>query len=211
MTRSATEGAWDHPVWTRLGWALVGVQLFGCGLLALAHGSVGAPVLAMFAAISAAALHRSPPVPALLAFLFAAASVMNAAGWIWNLYDRHWWYDDVLHFLMPFALVGGLASAAMRVGWRTGAMPKLRFMAATAAVGLAIGLAWEGLEAIFIVLTWPDTLLDLAYDTAGAAFAGCLAWRAERGRLRRASAPPEPRACDRRWPRPSPEPRAQRG
>ncbi len=44
-----------------------------------------------------------------------------------------------------------------------------------ALIGLGLGIAWELLEATFLNLSWPDTLLDVVMDTIGAAIGGSFA------------------------------------
>jgi len=171
---------WDARLWLHLGWVLVAVQASACVALVQVQGWSGAPALVLFALISAAGLRRSPPFPALFAFLFAAASTLNAAGWLWRLFDRYDWFDDILHLMTPFALVGGLQAAALRRGWLRRPQTAVRAAALGAAAGLPIGLAWEGLEAIFVRFPISDTLMDIAYDMAGAGLAGWLVWAAPR-------------------------------
>ena len=177
--RRIRQDAWKAALWLRLGWVLVAAQAMACGLLVEAQGWIGAPALALFAVVSAAGLRWSPPLPASFACLFAAASVINAAGWIWSLFDRFEWYDDILHVMTPFALVGALFVAALRLGWIRRPRTAVRAAALGAAAGLPIGLAWEGLEAIFAAFPLSDTLMDLAYDMAGAGLASWLVWRAQ--------------------------------
>ena len=152
-------------------------QIVGCGLLVQAGDLGGGAVLAGFAALTAIGLHWSARVPAFFALGFSIAAMGNAAGWVWNLYDRLWWLDAVLHFLTPFALVGGLLSAILRL--RLLAFPNSirTLVLQCGAVGLLLGLAWEGLEALFLDLGMADTLTDLGLDALGGATAGWLVWR----------------------------------
>lgn len=167
----------DASAWIGLGWAFLVAQLVGCGLLVQAGDLGGGAVLAAFAALTAIGLHWSARVPAFFALGFSIAAMGNAAGWVWGLYDRLWWLDAVLHFLTPFALVGGLLSAALRL--RLIAFPNSRstLILRCAAAGLLLGLAWEGLEALFLNLGFADTLTDLGLDVLGGAVAGWLVWR----------------------------------
>lgn len=167
-------------VWRWLGWALCLAQVAGCVLLVAVQGWTGAPVLALFALLSAVGLRASPPVPAFYALLFAACCVANAAGWIWNLYSRIWWFDEALHFLTPLSIVAGLVLAGVRRGWLGRPKSLARSVVISVLVGLWLGLAWELAEAPFQDFALGDTVSDLVFDLLGSVAAGGVVWRALR-------------------------------
>jgi hypothetical protein len=109
--------------------------------------------------------------------LLAGAVVANGAGYAFDLYQRFWWFDRVLHGATTFAVTLWLALFVF--------MPAIRGQERAlgcillASVGLAGGALWEIAEWIFdqlasgdIIKGKEDTLLDLVMDTAGAMLAG---------------------------------------
>lgn len=131
---------------------------------------MGALALLMVLARRLPAIFSALPVVAL-----AVPATANAVGLIFDLYQSVPFYDDVLHFSTGFAATLPVALAGLRLG-----LPGFR-SSARVAVGsavlaaLAIGLAWEGMEASFGGLPLGDTLGDLLFDALGGALAGRLA------------------------------------
>lgn len=114
-------------------------------------------------------------LPDLLLAFIAACFLLSGAGWAFDWYDAFWWFDVVLHGLNPVPMMAG----TMYMLWKADfVQPKPRtgrFVLIATALGLALGVVWELIEVTYLVLTWPDTLLDLVMDTAGAALGGALA------------------------------------
>lgn len=126
------------------------------------------------------------PAPILATSLFYAAllivaALVNAAGYLLNLWHEETVFDEVVHFYTSFAVVAAIGRAALaagrlrRRGSRWTALPL---------IGLVLGLAWEAFEyAIGIIGSRHDTLMDLAMDMAGALLATVLV-SAAAGQLR---------------------------
>jgi VanZ family protein len=60
-------------------------------------------------------------------------------------------------------------------GFRGVDMPVGPWIVIAALSGLFLGIVWEVLEALFLNLSWVDTLSDLVLDMVGAALGGWLA------------------------------------
>ena len=111
--------------------------------------------------------------------LLAAAALANIAGYILNLYQQFWWFDEVLHAFTIFAitLLLGLRVYGMVL---TGARSHgLLLILVIASIGLAIGGLWEVAEWAYdqmvasnVIKGKQDTIVDLIVDTVGAVAAG---------------------------------------
>lgn len=116
--------------------------------------------------------------------LFAVAVLANAAGWILNLYNKIWWYDEALHLGTTFAftlVLALFAYGAVLSGART---HSLLLILAIACIGVALGALWELAEWAYDQIVRPnvikgrtDTMVDLIMDTVGALAAGYVASR----------------------------------
>lgn len=165
----------DGRGWLVLSWGIVAVFAAGlCTLLLSGRWAELRMASAFFLPLLALMLlpHGLPP---LLVALGAACSLVSAAGWALDWYALLWWFDVLLHALNPFALTAGSMVMFWKAGFVSPRGREGRFVLLSAAYGLAIGTAWELVELTFLTLTWPDTILDLAMDAAGAALGGWLA------------------------------------
>lgn len=169
-------------------------------LIAEAHwaGVTGVSLLmAASAGLFALARLHPPVVPDVAPAVVGLAGLAHAGGLVFGLYDPPNHYDAMMHFYTGFAatLAVGLAARALRLpGFRRSGR---RVILACAATALAIGLAWEGMEALFQPLPLGDTLADLILDVVGGTLAGGLL---SRRRL------PAPAAADTPSPKPMPGP-----
>ncbi len=127
-------------------------------------------------------LHTAPTNRAIAWGLLAIAVVVNIAGYLFNLYDRLWWFDEVLHgyTIGAITLVLGLALYGT-VLTGVDARPVLLVLV-IAAVGLAVGALWEVGEWAYdqvvagnAIKGKRDTILDMIMDTFGALAAGVAA------------------------------------
>ncbi len=112
--------------------------------------------------------------------LLIVALLAGLAASIFNLYAMFWWFDEALHFFLPFAvtLVLGLyAYGALLTGRRR---HEVLLVLTIAGLGLALGTLWELVEWIydsvftpsnFILGKW-DTMIDLSLNLAGGVLAG---------------------------------------
>lgn len=116
--------------------------------------------------------------------LLILSTALNAAGFLWKLFEPVPLYDEIAHFLTPFVLVAITAEIIYRSGGDDEFFDTPRHAVVTgAAIGLVGALGWEGIEAIlaaagFSISNAPaDTFFDVVLGVVGGA-AG--AWTADR-------------------------------
>lgn len=116
--------------------------------------------------------------------LLILSTALNAAGFLWKLFEPVPLYDEIAHFLTPFVLVAITAEVIYRSGGDDEFFDTPRHAVVTgAAIGLVGALGWEGIEAIlaaagFSISNAPaDTFFDVVLGVVGGA-AG--AWTADR-------------------------------
>ena len=110
--------------------------------------------------------------------------VLNAAGFMWKLFEPVLFYDEVAHFITPFTLVLILAEIIYRTGGDDEFFnTPMRAIITGSVIGLLGATGWEGIEAL---MSWmgvsvsnlpPDTIFDIFLGVLGGA-AG--AWAADR-------------------------------
>jgi hypothetical protein len=117
-----------------------------------------------------------------LLILFCIA--LNAAGFLWKLFEPVPLYDEVAHLLTPFALVLILAEIIYRSGGDDEFFNTPRRAIVTGSlIGLLGAAGWEGVEVAMALMgmsisnAGPDTIFDVALGVLGGA-AG--AWAADR-------------------------------
>ena len=110
--------------------------------------------------------------------------VLNAAGFLWKLFEPIPLYDEIAHFVTPFTLVLILAEIIYRGGGDDEFFNTPRRAVITGSViGLLGAAGWEGVEVVMslvgmsIANTLPDTIFDVVLGVLGGA-AG--AWAADR-------------------------------
>ncbi len=127
-------------------------------------------------------------LPSLFTFLFTLAAVINALGYVLELWKTPSWFDETVHVITPFAIVAAIAWLLVQRGVVGPTEQPVRYLLKIVLIGLGIGVLWEGFEwAIGIVGSWNDTLIDLLMDGIGAIFAAlfCLwAVRSDQTNLR---------------------------
>ncbi len=113
---------------------------------------------------------------AILLLLFCAA--LNAAGFMWGLFEPVPLYDELAHTLTPFVLVAITSEFIYRSGGNDEFFgSRTRSLLTGTLLGLVGAVAWEIVEvalnvwvpAADIYNPLPDTLLDVALGTAGGA------------------------------------------
>ena len=112
-------------------------------------------------------------VTIVVAVLLVIAALVNAAGYLLDLWREETAFDEAVHFFTSFVvtLAGGLA--LLRV--RRLAHSRLQLLFAVVGLGLALGLAWEAFEWLIGIVGSPrDTRVDLLMDAGGAAAAAAV-------------------------------------
>jgi hypothetical protein len=122
---------------------------------------------------------REDRLPNLFDTLFVIAALVNAAGWVWNLFELPGPYDELVHAYTIFAItlaLGWLAYASLFESFRA---HHWLFMLVIASFGIAIGAVWEIVEwtadlllRADVVKNLHDTIVDLIVDSLGALLAG---------------------------------------
>jgi hypothetical protein len=110
--------------------------------------------------------------------------VLNAAGFMWKIFEPVLFYDEVAHLITPFTLVLILAEIIYRAGGDDEFFnTPLRAVITGSVIGLLGATGWEGIESL---MSWmgisvsnalPDTGFDIFLGVLGGA-AG--AWAADR-------------------------------
>lgn len=110
--------------------------------------------------------------------------VLNGAGFVWNLFEPIFLYDEVAHFVTPFVLVAVTAEIIYRFGGDDEFFDTPRHAVVTGAViGLVGAAGWEMIEILLkafgvtISNAFADSLFDVFLGVLGGV-AG--AWVADR-------------------------------
>jgi len=117
-----------------------------------------------------------------LLILFCIA--LNAAGFLWKLFEPILLYDEIAHFITPFTLVLVLAEIIYRSGGDDDFFNTPRRAVITGSViGLLGATGWEGIEILMSLVGIPisNTLLDSMFDIVLGVLGGAAgAWAADR-------------------------------
>lgn len=110
--------------------------------------------------------------------------VLNAAGFVWSLFEPVPLYDEVAHLVTPFVLVAIVAEIVYRAGGDDEFFDTPRRAVLTgAAIGFVGAVGWEVIEVFLDMMGFPishaplDTIFDVFLGVVGGA-AG--AWVADR-------------------------------
>jgi hypothetical protein len=119
-----------------------------------------------------------------IVLLILVCIALNAAGFLWKLFEPVPLYDEIAHFVTPFTLVLILAETIYRNGGDDDFFNTPRRAIVTGSViGLLGAAGWEGIEVamslwgLTISNTPTDTIFDIVLGVLGGA-AG--AWAADR-------------------------------
>jgi hypothetical protein len=109
---------------------------------------------------------------------------LNAAGFLWKLFEPVLFYDEIAHFITPFTLVLILAEIIYRSGGDDEFFnTPMRAIITGSVIGLLGATGWEGIEVLMarmdisVANALPDTIFDIFLGVLGGA-AG--AWAADR-------------------------------
>jgi len=116
--------------------------------------------------------------------LVVFCTVLNAAGFLWHLFEPIPGYDEIAHLLTPLVLVAITAEIIYRSGGDDEFFDTPRHAIITGVViGLVGATAWEGVEIVLDVMGFPisraipDTFFDIFLGVVGGAIG---AWAADR-------------------------------
>ena len=109
---------------------------------------------------------------------------LNAAGFMWKIFEPIPLYDELAHFITPFTLVLILAEIIYRTGGDDEFFnTPMRAIITGSVIGLLGATGWEGVEVVMSMMgisvsnVLPDTTFDIILGVLGGA-AG--AWAADR-------------------------------
>lgn len=116
--------------------------------------------------------------------LIIICMALNGAGFLWHLFEPVPLYDEIAHFLTPFALVMVVAEIIYRGGGDDEffGTPRRAIVTGTA-IGFVGAAGWELVEILLDLMgvpvshTVPDTIFDVFLGVAGGAIG---AWAADR-------------------------------
>jgi len=133
---------------------------------------MGAIALASFLIASFIFVISDRRLPALFDFLFVLAALINAGGWVWELFYMPGPYDEITHAFTTFSV-----TLALSFLFYSPMLPLFRehrwlYLLTIASFGISIGALWEIFEWLTQVInSLNDTIVDLVMDTLGACVA----------------------------------------
>lgn len=163
----------DHRVFRIT--AEVFVALLGIALITMVARAdwLGVAIYGVFFAVSMFFITRPRIIPPLFGLLFVSASLLDAAGYTWNLYQRSAFFDELAHFYTTFAVTLTLGSLVYSRGQTRLDENPFLFALASGTLAVTIGVAWELFEwGVRIIGNLEDTLKDFGMDLIGAFSAG---------------------------------------
>jgi hypothetical protein len=117
-----------------------------------------------------------------LLILFCIA--LNAAGFLWKLFEPVLLYDEVAHFVTPFTLVLVLAEIIYRSGGDDEFFSTpTRSVVTGSLIGFLGAVGWEGVEVVMSLMgmSISNALLDSIFDVVLGILGGAAgAWAADR-------------------------------
>jgi hypothetical protein len=160
----------------------------GQGLLGLAVAVVTAQgqwqnalTLALFLGASLIFVVKDDRLPPLFDVLFVVAALLNAAGWVWGLFNAPGPYDEIVHTYTIFALTLAFSFLVYRPMLTVFRQHKVLYLVSITSFGIALGALWEVAEwsaeqilATQVIPGLDDTISDLIMDTLGAVLAAFL-------------------------------------
>ncbi len=180
MSGKRPSAALRSPLYEKAAWAIRAVLAVALVWELLTLDPVGALSMAFFIALSFAYLLRDEKLPNVFDALVALSALLNAFGFVFDLFDGPVLYDEAAHTLTIFAL-----TLAFFFLFYRGAVPGGRALAMGTAVftfGVTIGSLWEIAEwttgqvfSITVIFGLSDAITDLIANSVGALIAAFVA------------------------------------
>lgn len=124
---------------------------------------------------------RDDKLPTLFDFLFVLAALLNATGWVWDLFGMPGPYDEIVHGYTTFAITLALSFLVYGSMLNIFRNHTLLYLLTIASFGIAIGALWEVIEwsagkilSTQVIESLDDTIIDLIMDSLGAGFAALI-------------------------------------
>lgn len=162
----------NSRIYRQLAWVGV-VLLAGAIVVALLQAKfIGALTLVGFLVAAIGFILLDDQLPNLFDLLFVLAALLNAGGWVWDLFHLPGPYDEITHAYTTFALTLALSFLVYGALLTSFYDHRLVFVLAIASFGISIGAIWEVTEwLIGVIDNLQDTLMDLVMDSIGALLA----------------------------------------
>jgi hypothetical protein len=163
--------------------AWIGQSLLGLAVIAavVQGNELNAIALAGFLIASLVFVVRDDRLPTLFDFLFVVAALLNAGGWVWQLFYQPGPYDEITHAFTTFAITLALSFLVYRSMLTVFRQHKVLYLLTIASLGIAIGALWEVAEwtagkvlATEVIGSLDDTIVDLIMDSLGAGLAAVI-------------------------------------
>jgi hypothetical protein len=137
--------------------------------------------LALFLVISFVFVIRDDKLPTLFDFLFVLAALLNATGWVWDLFAMPGPYDEIVHAYTTFAITLALSFLVYGPMLNIFRNHTLLYLVTVTSFGIAIGALWEVTEwsagkilNTQVIESLDDTIIDLVMDSLGAGLAALI-------------------------------------
>ncbi|WP_193197186.1 hypothetical protein [Nostoc sp. MG11] len=137
--------------------------------------------LAFFLILSFVFVIRDYKLPTLFDFLFVLAALLNATGWVWNLFGMPGPYDEIVHAYTTFAITLALSFLVYGSILNIFRNHTLLYLVTITSFGIAIGALWEVTEwsagkilNTQVIESLDDTIIDLVMDSLGAELAALI-------------------------------------
>lgn len=120
-------------------------------------------------------------LPTIFDMLFVLAALLNAGGWVWDLFYQPGPYDEITHAFTIFSITLALSFFAYGSLLTSFRHHKWLYVLTIASFGIAIGAVWEIAEWTAgqilpseVIGSLNDTIIDLVMDLIGAGLAAPL-------------------------------------
>jgi hypothetical protein len=154
------------------------------GVIAAMQGVIwNSGATAIFLALFMTLLWRDGSPPMAVLAIAAWAVALNSAGWVWNLFDRVWGFDEIAHALGTAAATLFTAFYVYQPLFSLWQRYVFSVSLAVFSLGMMLGAYWEVAEWVGtrLLATAPydileDVASDLTCDTVGALFANAIGY-----------------------------------
>lgn len=139
----------------------------------------GVMALAAFLVASFAFALRDEQMPTIFNFLFVLAALLNAVGWVGQLFDTPSLYVAINHAFTNFSITLTVSFLLYNSIMATFYNQRLLYILTIACFGIAVGAVWEILEwFVQVDSSLNDTIIDLLMDSVAAFVAALVSLRA---------------------------------
>lgn len=152
--------------------------------------------LAIFLIVSFVFVIQDDKLPTLFDFLFVLAALLNATGWVWDLFGMPGPYDEIVHAYTTYAITLALSFLVYGSMLNIFRNHTLLYLVTITSFGIAIGALWEVTEWSAgkilnsqVIESLDDTIIDLIMDSLGAGLAALISlWALQNWTSRNAEA-----------------------